>query len=164
MQLTRKALLFVLAAALSSIAVQTVRADEVTVTGEIVAADRFLSTIVIAPEEGGEFITIVGFPFHNLEMQLDEELAPLDPDADGILIGVGDCVTVEYAEKELASGYDVDKWESLTMYCEDCAYCEGGVCTDPDFCFDDDLDREPRKKKHRPKPGPWHGKPPGQRR
>jgi hypothetical protein len=145
METTIKSLLVVLAAMMSVASVQTVRADEITVTGEIVEANRNLSTIVIAPEGGGDSITIVGFPFHNLEIQLDDEQDPLDPDADGITIEAGDCVTVEYSEKKLPSGDDVNKWESLTMYCEECSYCEGGVCTDPYFCFAGDMGLEPRQ-------------------
>ena len=151
-----KTLLVVLTAIMGFVSVQTVLADDITVTGEIIEVDRFLRTIVIE-DENGNLVEIQGIPFHNLEIQLDGILDPLDPDEDGITIDAGDCVTVVYSEKELASGDVVNKWESLTTYCEECTSIE---------CYEDEdpLTRKPQKNKNRPNPWPWHGDPPGHRR
>ena len=153
MQRTIKTLIVVLLTVVSFVVVQTALADDITVTGKIIEADRLSSTIVIE-DENLDLVAIQGFPFHNLEVQLEEELDPLDPDADGITIEEDDCVTVVYSEKELASGDVVNKWESLLMYCEE--------CTETEPCFEDDLERKSQRS-NRPDPpaGPWNGKPPG---
>ena len=139
----------VLVLIISMIAVQAVRADETfTVTGEIVEAYRDSSIIVIA-QEGEEDITIHGFPFGNLEAQLTKIL----DDSDSITIKLGDCVTVEYFERELNSGEVVNQWESLTEYCEECT----------ESCYEGDaLARKPQQS-NRPFPWPGKGKanPPG---
>ena len=120
--------------------------------------------------EDGETVIIIGFPFHNLEVQLDDELDPLDPDEDGITIDAGDCVSITYYEK-----YDeVNKWLSLTMYCEECSGCYvdddmwhcDGDDPEAEACFEDEdgLEREPQENKNRPNPRPSHGKAPGQLR
>lgn len=133
-----RTLLVVLVAIMSFFVVEAVSADEITVTGKIQEADRDMSLIVIAPEEGGDPILIIGFPFHNLELQLDEVLDPLDPELDQITIREDDCVSVTYSEKELNSDEVVNKWEKLTMYCEQCTTFES--------CFGDfqEWEREPQ--------------------
>ena len=155
MRVSIKTFLVMLLTVMSFVTVQAVQADDITVTGEIFEADRFLSTIVIE-DENGDLVVIQGFPFHNLEVQLNDELDPLEADADGITIEAGDCLTVEYSEKELASGDVVSKWESLAAYCEE--------CTEIEPCFEDEdgLTRKPQRNS-RPDPpaGPWNGKPPG---
>lgn len=138
-----KQIVVVLITFMSLFAVPAVWADFFTVTGEIIAADRELSVIVLE-DEYGELVTIIGFPFHNLELQLDELLVPLDPDHGGITIEVGDCVTVEYSEKQLISGDVVNKWETLIAYCEE--------CTQTEPCFEGDLEREPHQFKPSPCP------------
>ena len=152
-----KTLLVVLVAIMSFAAVQAAQADEFFITGEIIAADRYLSTIVIASDKDGESVAIQGFPFHNLELQLDEELDPLDPDADGITIETGDCVAIWYDKNELKSGDVVNKWESLTAYCEECTVTE--------TCFEDEDKMMRKPGRNRPKRPPWagKGKPPGLR-
>lgn len=134
------------------VSVQTARAEDTadipnTVTGKIEKTYRDLSEIVIRFGEGEEdLVTIAGFPFHNLEAQLDEVWSTLDAEKDGITIAAGDCVTVVYSVNELCSkaicsGDVVYKWESLTAYCEACITCgdcitckenptceEGGIC------------------------------------
>lgn len=151
-----KTLLAVLTAIVGFVSVQIVLADDVAVTGVIVETDRLLSTIVIE-DENMNIVSIQGFPFKNLEAQLDEILDPLDPEEDGITIDADDCVTVVYSEKEHASGDVVNKWESLITYCEECTSIE---------CYEDEdpLTRKPQKNKNRPNPWPWHGTPPGHRR
>ena len=147
-----KTLLAVLAAVTCAVSVQMVQADEyLIVEGKIVDVDRELSIVVILPYDGvagADEITIIGFPFHNLEMQLDEVLDPLDPDAQGITIDVGDCLTVAYFEKNLLSGGVVNKWEALLAYHEECTGCIPG-----EPCFDDEkeaLEREPQHKNRTP--------------
>ena len=135
---------------MSLVAVPAVWADQLIVSGVIVEVDKEISVIVVE-NENRELITIIGFPFHNLELQLGEYLDPLDPDQDGITIEVGDCVSVEYYEKELSSGEVVNKWETLIAYCEQC---------NNDYCFEGDLQREPHQFKPspcRPETGPkWN--------
>jgi len=118
--------------------------------------------------EDGVTVIIIGFPFHNLEVQLDDYLDPLDPDEDGITIDAGDCVSITYYEKY----EEVNKWLSLTMYCEACLDCDidddqwhcDGDDSDVDSCFEDEdgMTRNPQRNS-RPDPpaGPWNGKPPG---
>ena len=125
------------------VSVQTARAQDDTgipnpVTGEIEEAYRDLSTIVIRFGKGPEdTVTIVGFPFHNLEAQLDEVWGPLESGADGITIAAGDCVTIVYSVKKLCSEVKVYKWESLTVYCEQCRHCdECGNCEEGITCED----------------------------
>ena len=135
-------LLAVVAAVTFSLSVQAVRADADEVTGEIFEVDRELSIVVILPEggqPGQDEVTIIGFPFHNLEMQLCEEIFGLqDPGAQGITIGAGDCVTVTYVKKELSTGDVVNKWLSLTMYCEAAECCKAEEdCIDEECCMDD---------------------------
>ena len=149
------------------VSVQTARTEDTadipnSVTGKIEKAYRDLSMIVIRFGEGaGDIITIAGFPFHNLEAQLDEVWSTLDSEKDGITIAAGDCVTVEYSVKDLCSGDTVYKWESLTAYCEGCNTCE-----DCSFCEDciikagedgkcyvsGDLTRVPQQNNNRSKP------------
>jgi hypothetical protein len=128
------------------VSVQTVRADDTTVipqtvTGEILGAYRALNTIVIEERITGESVTIVGFPFNNLEAQLGE----------GTTIDEGNCVTIDYSEKELCSGDVVNKWDSLTEYCEMCPVDLKRLaplsCND---VVDLSLTREPRQ--NRPNP------------
>lgn len=160
MERSIKTLLVVLAAIMSFVSAQTVLADDIVITGEIIEADRILSMIVIE-DENMDLVAIQGFPFHNLEIQLDEILDSLDPDEDGITIEAGDCVTVVYSEKELASGDVVNKWESLTVYCEEC------TVTEPCFEDEDEMIRKPGRNRPKPPPGTGRrkppGKPPGQR-
>lgn len=133
-----KTLLVVLAAIMSVVFVQAARADDIAVTGEILEAYRSSSTIVIRPEEGGDDIVIIGFPFCYLEAQLDDILDPQYPDEIVIRIDKGDCVKVDYSEEELASGAVVNKWESLTMYCEAAECCKAEEdCVDEGCCRDD---------------------------
>ena len=133
-----KTLLVVLAAIISVVTVQTVRADDITVTGEILEAYRSSSTIVIAPEGGGDAIIIIGFPFCFLEAQLDDNIDPQYLDEIAIRIDKGDCVKVDYSEEKLASGAVVNKWESLTMYCEAAECCKAEEdCIDEECCMDD---------------------------
>ena len=132
-----KAILVFLVSIMSLITVQTVRADDISVTGRIVKVYKYLSIIVIAPDLGGNNITIHGFPFRNLEAQLTEILDPLDPDADGITIEAGDCVTVEYYKKEIYLWFVLNKFELLIEYCENCF---------SETCYDDDaLELKPQK-------------------
>ncbi len=155
-------LIVVAAVAISLGIAPAVNADDElpVVSGTVEAVYRDISTIVISSESDG-YVTIVGFPFNNLEAQLENEFDPEGLDADDITIAVGDCVTIEYSEKILPSTGDVvNKWESLTAYCEN--------CTD---CYEGELTRKPIKQKDRPKPdkpkpegpkaGPWDGNPPG---
>ena len=141
-----KTMLVVWASIMSLVAVPAVRADDILqVEGKIVETYNNPSTIVIAPEGGGDNMTIQGFPFNNLEAQLTNILA----DSDGITIEVGDCVSVKYFEKELNPGKIVNKWESLTNYCEE--------FTEP--CYEgESLARKPQQS-HRPFPWPGQGKP-----
>ena len=162
---TIRILLVLLTALISFVCVPTLCANDDTdipdsVTGKIEKAYRDLSMIVIRFGEGaGDIITIAGFPFHNLEAQLDEVWSA--EDSDGITIAAGDCVTVEYSVKDLCSGDTVYKWESLTAYCEGCNTCE-----DCSFCEDciikagedgkcyvsGDLTRVPQQNNNRSKP------------
>jgi hypothetical protein len=148
MQLSRKTMHVVLLSIMSLVAVPAVRADDIIqVTGIIVEVD--LSIIVVEPEDGGNDIIIHGFPFENLEAQLDERLDPLDPDADGITIKKDDCVTVDYYEKENGLGDVFNKFESLTEYCQECT----------ESCYDGDaLARKPQQT-NRPFEWPGQGKP-----
>ena len=160
-----RTLLVVLAATMSLVSGPTVRAEDTadipnSVTGKIEEAYRDLSTIVIRyGERKGDRVTIVGFPFHNLEAQLDEVWYTQDSEKDGITIDVGDCVTVEYSVKDLCSKVScsedvVNKWESLTAYCEGCNTCEDCIIkagTDSKCYVSGDLTRVPQKN-NRPKP------------
>ena len=171
MRISIKTLIVVLLAVMSFAAAPAVHAGEVKdLSGTVDYVDPGGSEIGIINDEDGETVIIIGFPFHNLEVQLDDELDPLDPDEDGITIDAGDCVSITYYEK-----YDeVNKWLSLTMYCEECSGCY--VDDDDDMwhcdaaetapCFEDEdgLEREPQENQNRPNPWPSHGKPPGQRR
>lgn len=140
-------------------------ADEETlpeVTGIVETIYRNISTIVINPFVG-DSITIIGFPFNNLEAQLEDELY-----FEGIMIDVGDCVGIKYSENMLNTDQIVYKWESLTMYSPDCQTCllENDTVFCP--CFDNYCDeggmlRTPIHKRHRPKPKPGNKKPPGQK-
>jgi hypothetical protein len=164
MRISIKTLVVVLLTLMCFAAAPAVHAGEVKdLSGTVSYVDPGNSEISIDTGDG-ETLEIIGFPFHNLEIQLDDELDPLDPDEDGITIDVGDCVSITYYVKELISGDEVNKWLSLTMYCEECSDCEGEPCTDPDFCFDGDLERKPQQNQNRPNPWPWPGKPAGQRR
>jgi hypothetical protein len=116
---------------------QAVRADDISVKGEIKEAYRSSSTIVIAPEDGGDDVIIIGFPFCYLEAQLDDILDHQYLDEVIIRIDKGDCVKVDYSEEELVSGQIVNKWESLTMYCEAAECCEAEEeCQDEECCRD----------------------------
>lgn len=143
---TIRTLLVVLAAIMSLVSVPTVRAEDTadipkTLTGEIVGAYSALNTIVIEERITGESVTIVGFPFNNLEAQLGE----------GATIEEGNCVTVDYSEKELCSGEVVNKWESLTEYCEMCPVDSLSTESSPTcVMMSSALTREPRQ--NRPKP------------
>jgi hypothetical protein len=175
-----KTLLVVLAAIMSFVFVQAVRADDPTDSGEIVEADRdhitvvilrdecpesvagvivevdrYLKTIEIARYNGGSNVTIIGFPFKNLEAQLDEVLEPLDLNAEGITIKEGDCVTITYykkqnGNKECMLDCVVNKWCSLTSYCEG----DNGACTDNCTEEEDDMERKPQRRT-------WDEVPPG---
>lgn len=160
------------------VSVQTARTEDTgiipnPIAGKIEKADRYSNEIVIRYGEGEEdLITIAGFPFHNLEAQLDEVWDPLDSAAEGITIEAGDCVTVEYSVKEQCSGDVVNKWESLTAYCEECITCEscitckenptceeGGTCEaciteagKAGNCYVSDMTRVPRQNNHRSRP------------
>ena len=153
MRSTIRTLLVALAAIISLVCVPTVRADDdtdalPTVTGEIVGAYRELSVIEIETEVEGseavETVTIVGFPFNNLEAQL------------GTTIAEGNCVTVEYTEKELlCSGEIVKKWESLKAWCEMCPVNLDR--TAPEECVnvvDDPLTRDPQPQQSSKGPNP----------
>ena len=142
MERSIKALLVVLAIIMGFVSVQAVRADDIEyleAKGIIIEADPYLRTIVINQASDEGLIAIMAFPFHNLEIQLDGVLDPLDSDAERITIEAGDCVTIEYSEKELASGDVVNKWESLTAYCE--------ACTEAEPCYEDadGITRQPRR-------------------
>jgi len=162
MRISIKTLIVVLLTVISFAAAQAVHAGEVKpLKGTVDYVDPDGSEIWIINEDR-EAVIITGFPFHNLEVQLDDELDPLNLDDDGITIDADDCVAITYYVKELISGDEVNKWLSLTMYCEDCSYCDSDECTDLDFCFEGDLERKPQRTS-RPDPpaGPWNGKPPG---
>ena len=163
MKISIKTFIVVLLTVTSLAAVPAVHAGEIKPLSGTVDSVYPKDSEIWIIDEDGNIIEIIGFPFHNLEVQLDDELDPLDPEADGIKIDEDDCVSITYYVKDLLSGDEVNKWLSLTMYCEDCSYCEGEECTDPDFCFEGDLERKPQKNKNRPDPpaGPWNGKPPG---
>jgi hypothetical protein len=181
---TIRTLLVLLAAVISLVCVQTARTEDTAdipnpVTGKIEKAYRDLSMIVIRFGDGeGDLVTIAGFPFHNLEAQLDEVWSTLDAEKDGITIAAGDCVTVEYSVKDLCSGDTVYKWESLTAYCEGCITCEdcvtceenitceeGSICEacstceaciteagKAGICYVSDMTRVPQQNNHRSKP------------
>lgn len=161
MEISIKTLVVVLLTVASFVAAQADEADQVIdLSGTVSYADPDRSEIWIAPQEG-ETVEIIGFPFHNLEAQLEEELG------EPIAIGAGDCVTVTYYVKKPLSKDAVNKWLSLEEFC-DCAQesCGREVCTwDEQRCYlyDEGLDRKPQKNKNRPDPWPWHGKPPGHR-
>ena len=150
MRTSIKTLIVVLLTVMSFAAAQAVHADEVPLSGTVYWVNPGGSEIWI--QEGDDnIVEIIGFPFHNLEVQLEEELG------ETITIDEGDCVAIEYYVK-----YDeVNKWLSLTMYCQECLNCEDWVCTG-DLCFEGDLERKPQRNS-RPDPpaGPWNGKPPG---
>ena len=141
---TIRTLLVIVTYIICFVSVPTARTEDTAgipnpVTGKIKEAYRDLSTIVISYGEGtGDRVTIVGFPFHNLEAQLDEVWHPQDSEKDGITIAAGDCVTVEYSVNELCSkatcsGDVVYKWESLTAYCEACITCENCITCEEDI-------------------------------
>ena len=153
---TIRTLLVALIAIISLVCVPTARAQDTTdalptVTGEIVGAYRELSTIVIEDEksEFGVRVTIVGFPFNNLEAQLEAQLG------EDITIEAGNCVTVEYSEKYLCSGEFVNKWESLKAWCEMCPVNLDR--TAPEECVnvvDDPLTRDPQPQQSSKGPNP----------
>lgn len=152
MSISIKTLIAVLLILMSFAAALAVHADEVKpLSGTVDYVDPDESEIWINDEDG-ETLEIIGFPFHNLEVQLEEELGY------PVTIVEGDCVSITYYVKDLSSGDEVNKWLSLTEYCEGCG----------DDCYGDEdgLEREPQghQNKNRPNPWPWHGKPPGHRR
>ena len=163
MRISIKTLFVVLLTVMSFAAAPAVHAAEVPLSGTVYWVNPGGSEIWI--QEGDKnIVEIIGFPFHNLEVQLEEELG------ETITIDEGDCVSITYYEK-----YDeVNKWLSLTMYCEACSDCDidddqwhcDGDDSDVDSCFEDEdgLEREPQENKNRPNPRPSHGKAPGQRR
>ena len=151
MRTSIKTLIVVLLTVMSLAAAPAVHAGEVKdLRGTVDSVYPDDSEIWIINEDG-ETVIIIGFPFHNLEVQLEEELG------EPITIDEGDCVEIEYYVK-----YDeVNRWLSLTMYCQECLFCEDWECTG-DLSFEGDLERKPQRNS-RPDPpaGPWNGKPPG---
>jgi hypothetical protein len=113
------------------------------ISGEVVATARSESAIVVGPfDSDDDLVMIEGFPFGNLEAQLTQVLGPLDPDAEGVVIEKGDCVTLVYYLKESVR-YDriVSKFDSLTLYSENCGDC------DEQPCYEDSigLTRQPQR-------------------
>jgi len=161
MRISIKTLIVLLLTVISFAATQAVHADEVKeLSGTVSYADPDRSEIWIAPQEG-ETIIIIGFPFHNLEAQLEEELG------EPITIGAGDCMTITYYVKKPLSKDEVNQWLSLEEFC-DCIQesCGREVCAwDEKRCYLDDegLKRKPQKNENRPEPWPRHGTPPGHR-
>lgn len=163
MRISIQTLIVLLLTVMSFAASQAVHADqaELELSGTVSYADPDRSEIWITPNEG-ETKEIIGFPFHNLEAQLEEE------HGEPITIDAGDCVTITYYAKHRLSGEEVNKWLSLDEFC-DCVQesCGREVCDswDEENCYlvdgDESLDRKPQKNKNRPDPGKWHGKPPG---
>ena len=162
MRISIKTLIVVLLTVMSFAAAPAVHAGEVKpLSGRVDWVNPDDSEIGIINDEDGETVIIIGFPFHNLEVQLDDELDPLNLDEDGITIDADDCVAITYYVKKLISEDEVNKWLSLTKYCQACLVCEDWECTG-DLSFEGDLERKPQRNS-RPDPpaGPWNGKPPG---
>ena len=166
MRISIKTLIVVLLAVMSFAAAPAVHAGEVKdLSGTVDYVDPGGSEIGIINDEDGETVIIIGFPFHNLEVQLEEELG------ETVTIAEGDCVAITYYKKR----NELNKWLSLTMYCAACSGCLvddddnqlhcDGEDAEADACFKDEdgMTRKPQKNKNRPNPWPWHGKPPGQR-
>lgn len=173
MKTSLKTLIVVLLTVASFAAAQAFECDlarVIPLSGKICGVDPYTDPTVIkidpalgCGDQSDTIVEIIGFPFHNLEVQLDDELDSLDPDEDGITIDVGDCVKVEYYVKDNG----VNKWCSLLMYCEDCEYCASCITPDrdeeyclectgtEDLCFEDDMERDPQpnKKKLHSHPG-----------
>ena len=97
MRISIKTLIVVLLTVMSFAAAPAVQAAEVKpLSGTVDWVNPDDSEIGIINDEDGETVIIIGFPFHNLEVQLDDELDPLDPDEDGITMDAGDCVSITY--------------------------------------------------------------------
>ena len=148
MRISLKTLIVVLLTVMSFAAAQAVHADEVPLSGTVYWVNPGGSEIWI--QEGDKnIVEIIGFPFHNLEVQLEEELG------ETITIDEGDCVTITYYVKDLLSGDKVNKWLSLTEYCvqESCG---------SDDCYWDvgSLERKPQQNKNRSNPWPGKESPP----
>ena len=150
MKISIKTLIVLLLTIMSFAAAEAVYAHEVIeLSGTVFDVDQNFSKIWITRDEG-ETVKIIGFPFHNLEAKLEEELG------EPITIDVGDCLTITCFVK-----YDkAIKWLSLTKYCVYPESCESDDC----YVNEDGLERKPQRNKNRPNPWPWHGDPPGHRR
>jgi len=161
MRIQIKSFLVLLLTVASFAAAPAVFADEVPLSGTVYWVNPGSSEIWI--QEGDEnIVEIIGFPFHNLEVQLEAELG------ETVTIAEGDCVAINYYEKR----NERNKWSSLTMYCPACSGClvdDGDNqwhCDDAetDACFKDEdgLTRNPQcNSRPDPPAGPWNGNPPG---
>ncbi len=142
-------LFFVTAIVLSLAAAPAVNADEVS--GYIYNMIPKDSTIEIIDGDGDLFV-IQGFPFNNLEAQLEELL-----DIKGFEFDEGDCLTVEYSVKPVCDDETINKWDSLTQFSQQCFDCDDAfVCDCAEvFCSDDEdgITIEPFITRNRAKPG-----------
>ena len=150
MRISIKTLIAVLLIVMSFAEAQAVHVLEVIeLSGTVFDVDQHFRRIWITPDDG-ETLEIIGFPFYNLEAQLEEECD------EPIAIYVGDCVTITYYVKY----NEVNKWLSLTKYCGYPESCESEDC----YVNENGLERKSQRNKNRPNPWPWHGKPPRHRR
>jgi len=163
MKISIRTLMALLLTVASYAAAPAEQADEVLLSGRVSWVNPGSSEIWIQ-ESDNNIVEIIGFPFHNLEVQLEAELG------ETVTIAEGDCVAVTYYEKR----NERNKWLSLTMYCPACPgclvddgdnqwHCDGqDAQADPCFKDEDGLTRNPQCN-NRPEPpaGPWNGNPPG---
>ena len=148
-------LIFVTAIALSLAAAPAVNAEEVS--GYIENMYPKDSIIEIIDGDGVLFV-IQGFPFNNLEAQLEELL-----EIKGFEFEQGDCLTVEYTLKPVCDDEIIKKWDSLTQFSQQCAGCDLDtlVCDCEEvFCSDDQggMTIEPFHSQHQQNPGHGQGK------
>ena len=148
MSISIRTLMAVLLTVASFAAAPVVFADEFPLSGTVDWVNPGASEIgIINDEEDGGTVVIIGFPIHNLEVQLEAEFGY------PVTIAAGDCVAITCYEKRNG----LNKWLSLTEYCVECSK----LC----YSDEDGLTRNPQRNS-RPDPpaGPWDGNPPGSSR
>lgn len=117
-----------------------------------------------------DWLEIIGFPYGNLELQLND--LDLCTGAEEITIDEGDCVKGKYIEKTTPSGDTYNKWCSLEVFndgleSEDCVSCPESQPETNDCCYETDSDNGgmtrqslkrhgPPNKNHPGKNSPWN--------
>jgi len=112
-----------------------------------------------------DWLEIIGVPYGNLELQLNDLLDAVEE----ITIDEGDCVKVKYVEKTTPSGDTYNKWCSLLVFyddcntddCDSCPKLEDGLCYGTDDTNGgmtrQSLERHgPPHKTHPGKNSPWN--------